>query len=304
VKPTELKASLHGVMSFTITPFTDDHALDLSTLARHVERMSTSGVQHIAVAGAVGEYYALTFEEYRDVIRTAIAAAGGRVPVLVGIGHSTRIAVELARIAAGEGAAGLLVNPLYLVAPGIDGMVAHHEALAGAADLGQIVFSTRATPYGPDAMARLAEVDHVVALKDELGDLDLFLGCIERLGDRIAWINGMAEPYTPAYFAAGATCVTTGLANFAPEIPLAVYAAARAGDFAACNRLIGERVAPLAALRRKRPGYSVGIIKEALDLLGTPVGPSRLPLLGVAPEDRQALRAVLEGLGLLDARTA
>lgn len=304
MKPNELKASLTGVMSFSITPFTEDHALDLDTLAAHVERMSTSGVQHIAVTGAVAEYYALTFEEYRDVIRTSIAAAGGRVPVLVGIGHSTRIAVELARIADGEGAAGLLINPLYLVAPGIDGMVAHHEALAQASGLGQIVFSTRASPYGPDAMARLADVDQVVGLKDELGDLDLFLGCVDRLGDRFAWINGMAEPFTSAYFAAGATCVTTGLANFAPEIPLAVYDAAQAGDFAACNRLVRERVMPIAALRKKRPGYHISVIKEALDLLGRGVGPCRLPLLGVAPEDRAALAGILSDLGLLESSTA
>jgi 5-dehydro-4-deoxyglucarate dehydratase len=304
VKPQELKASLTGVMSFSVTPFTADHALDLDTLARHVERMSYSGVHQIAVAGAVAEYYALTFEEYRDVIRTSIAAAGGRVPVLVGIGHSTRIAVELARIADGEGASGLLINPLYLVAPGIDGMVAHHEALADVSGLGQIVFSTRASPYGPDAMARLAEVEEVVGFKDELGDLDLFLGCIERLGDRIAWINGMAEPYTSAYFAAGATCFTTGLANFAPEVPLAVYAAAWAGDFATCNRLVRERVAPFAALRKKRPGYHIAVIKEALDLLGRGVGPCRLPLLGVTPADRALVADALVGLGLLEPAAA
>lgn len=301
MNPSELKASLRGVMSFSITPFAEDQSLDLDTLARHVERMSYSGVHQIAVAGAVAEYYALTFAEYRDVIRTSIAAAGGRVPVLVGIGHSTRIAVELARIADGEGASGLLINPLYLVAPGIDGMVAHHEALAQVSNLGQIVFSTRASPFGPDSMARLAEVDQVVGLKDELGDLDLFLGCVDRLGDRIAWINGMAEPFTSAYFAAGASCVTTGLANFAPEIPLAVYAAAEVGDYAACNELVRERVMPIAALRKKRPGYHISIIKEALALLGRSVGPCRLPLLGVAPEDRATLAGLLSRLGLYEA---
>jgi hypothetical protein len=154
------------------------------------------------VAGAVGEFYALTFEEYTDVIRTALRAVAGRVPVLIGIGHSTRIAVELARCAAEEGAAGLLINPLYLAVPGDEGLRRHHEALAESADLGQVVFSTRGTPIGPDALERLAEVEHVVGLKDELGDLGLFLACVERLGERIAWIDGMAEPYASAYFAA------------------------------------------------------------------------------------------------------
>jgi 5-dehydro-4-deoxyglucarate dehydratase len=294
MQPAALKRSLTGVMSFSVTPFTSEHDLDLATLERHLDRMADSGVHQIAVTGAVGEFYALTFEEYTTVIQASLRAVAGRVPVLVGIGHSTRIASELARCAADAGAAGLLVNPLYLAAPGIDGLLRHHEALARAADLGQVVFSTRATPFGPDELARLAEIDHVIGLKDELGDLERFLGCIERLGDRIAWINGMAEPYTSAYFAAGARCFTTGLSNFAPDIPLDVYDAAQRGDYEACNAVIRERVQPIAALRRRRPGYHTSVIKEALDLVGRPVGPCRLPLTELRREDREELARVLE----------
>jgi 5-dehydro-4-deoxyglucarate dehydratase len=303
VRPSELKDALVGVMSFTVTPFTDDHALDLGALERHVDRMAESGVHQIAVAGAVGEFYALTFEEYTDVIRTALRAVAGRVPVLIGIGHSTRIAVELARCAAEEGAAGLLINPLYLAVPGDEGLRRHHEALAESADLGQVVFSTRGTPIGPETLERLAEVEHVVGLKDELGDLGLFLACVERLGERIAWIDGMAEPYASAYFASGATCFTTGLANFAPEIPLALYRAASAGDYESCNRIVRERVAGLAALRRRRPGYHTSVIKEASEILGQRVGPCRLPLVEMRPEDRAELERLLRALGLSAERT-
>jgi 5-dehydro-4-deoxyglucarate dehydratase len=298
VRPNELKDALVGVMSFTVTPFASDHALDLAALERHLDTMAHSGVHQIAVAGAVGEFYALTFDEYTAVIRTALRAVGGRVPVLVGIGHSTRIAVELARCAADEGASGLLVNPLYLAVPGAEGLYRHHEALADAVDLGQVVFSTRGTPFDADTLARLAQIDHVVGLKDELGDLQLFLGCVERLGDRIAWIDGMAEPYVAPYFASGARCFTTGLANFAPEIPLAVYEAARAGDFDTCNRVVRERVTGLADLRRRRPGYHTAVLKEALELMGRPVGPCRLPLVELRPEDRADLERLLRELGV------
>lgn len=296
MRPNELKPLLSGVMAFSVTPFMDDQALDLEALTRHVDWMSRSGVHSIAVAGAVGEFYALTFDEYRDVIEASLRAAGGRVPVLIGIGHSTRMATELARVAADAGAAGLLVNPLYVAVPGVDGLLRHHEALAGAADLGQIVFSTRGTPYGPDALERLAEIDHVVGLKDELGDLDLFLACVERLGERLVWINGMAEPYTSAYFAVGATCMTTGLANFAPRIPLAIVQAAATGDYELANSLVHRQVSAIAALRKKRPGYSVAIIKAAMELLGHRAGPCRLPLVGVQSEDLDVLRRVIHEL--------
>ena len=295
--PAELKTELRGVISFAITPFDENHDLDLEGLARNIATMAGSGVHFIAVTGAVGEFYALTFEEYQAVIRTSLEAAG-RVPVLVGIGHSTRIACELARCAEAAGAAGLLINPLYLAAPGTEGFYRHHEALAQASDLGQIVFSTRGHPYDAATLARLAEVDNVVGLKDELGDLGLFLEAVALLGDRIAWINGMAEPYTAPYFAAGATSYTTGLANFAPEIPLAIYRAAAAGDYDRCRQLVAEQVGGLARLRRKRPGYHTSVIKEAMAELGRAAGPCRLPLTPLAPEDREELRQLLAGLKL------
>jgi 5-dehydro-4-deoxyglucarate dehydratase len=297
VTPAELKTELRGVISFAITPFDENHDLDLEGLARNIASMAGSGVHFIAVTGAVGEFYALTFEEYQQVIRTSLEAAG-RVPVLVGIGHSTRIACDLARCAEDAGAAGLLINPLYLAAPGTEGFYRHHRALAQASSLGQIVFSTRGHPYDAETLARLAEVDNVVGLKDELGDLGLFLEAVALLGDRIAWINGMAEPYTAPYFAAGATSYTTGLANFAPEIPLAIYRAAAAGDYERCRQLVAEQVGGLARLRRKRPGYHTSVIKEAMAELGRAAGPCRLPLTPLAPADRQELNRLLATLKL------
>jgi 5-dehydro-4-deoxyglucarate dehydratase len=297
VTPADLKDALRGVISFATTPFDDRHDLDLEGLSRNIAAMADSGVHFIAVAGAVGEFYALTFDEYRAVIRTSIEAAGD-VPVLVGIGHSTRIACDLARCAEEAGAAGLLINPLYLTAPGTEGFYQHHRALADASSLGQIVFSTQGHPFDAETLERLAEVDNVIGLKDELGDLGLFLGAVERLGDRFAWIDGMAEPYTAPYFAAGATSVTTGLANFAPEIPLAIYRAAAAGEYERCRQLVAEQVSGLAALRRKRPGYHIAVIKEAMEELGWAAGPCRLPLTPLAPEDRRALRQILTDLDL------
>ncbi len=250
--PADLKRELRGVISFAITPFDQNHDLDLEGLGRNIAAMAGSGVHLIAVTGAVGEFYALTLEEYQAVIRTSIEAAAGRVPVLGGIGHSTRIVCDLARYAEAHGAAGLLVNPLYFAAPGTEGFYQHHRALAQASNLGQIVFSTRGHPFDGESLARLADINNVVALKDELGDLGLFLGAVERLGDRIAWINGMAEPYTASYFAAGATSFTTGMANFAPEIP--------SGPLSAAGQRPGEqdRPAPQKAPRLPHLGHQGG----------------------------------------------
>lgn len=299
MRPGELKERLRGVLSFAVTPFLENHDLDLDGLARNIAQMSQSGVDAIVVAGGVGEFYALTPEEYRHVIRIGVEAAEGRVPVLAGIGHSTRIACDLAAFAEEAGAAGIMVNPFYFAETEPQGHAEHYAALAKACSLGQIIFATRGFPYTPELLERLAEVESVVAVKDEVGDLKAFTASVDRLGDRLAWINGMAEPLLIPYVAAGATSFTTGLGNFAPEIPLAIYRAATEGDYEVVRRMVREWVSPIANLRAKRKGYHIAVIKEAMAMLGRPAGPCRLPLLPVAEADRAELRSLLEGLGVL-----
>ncbi|PYV87590.1 MAG: hypothetical protein DMG05_17375 [Acidobacteria bacterium] len=299
LKPNELKARLKGVLSFSITPFTNDHELDTDGLALIIDRMCRSGVHMIVCAGGVGEFYALSLEENRKVIRTTVRAAKGRVPVLAGIGHSTRLACELAQFAEAEGVSGLMINPFYFADPDLEGLYRHYEALAKACSLGQIIFSTGQFAYTTEWVERLAQIENVVGLKDEVGNLKAFVATVEQLGDRLAWINGMAEPLVVPYFACGATSFTTGLANFAPEIPLSIYQAAAAEDYATVRKLVTEKVIHLASLRAKRKGYHTVVLKEAMALLGLPAGPCRLPLTPLLAEDRAELKAILRKIGLL-----
>jgi len=299
MRPDELKARLKGVLSFAITPFTENHELNADGLASIIDGMCRSGVHVIVCGGGVGEFYTLTMEEYRKVIQTSVRAANGRVPILAGIGHSTRLACELARFAESQGASGLMINPFYFADPDLDGLFRHYEALAKVSSLGQIIFSTGQFSYTPELVERLAQIDNVIGLKDEVGDLKAFVATVDRLGDRLAWINGMAEPLTAAYFACGATSFTTGLANFAADIPLSVYRAAAARDYTTVRDLVRQKVTPIARLRAKRKGYSTAVLKEAMNLLGLPGGPCRLPLVPLLPEDREGLKSVLKDLALL-----
>jgi 5-dehydro-4-deoxyglucarate dehydratase len=297
--PEELKSRLRGVIAFTPTPFTTDDRPDLDGLARQVDYLCASGAHVVVVCGGVGEYFSLTEPEYRDCIRTGVEAAGRRVPVLAGIGHSTKIARGLAEYAAAVGADGLMINPLYFVEPSEQGRLCHYAELARASRLGMMIFSTTGSVYGPAMVERLVEIDEVIALKDEYGDLRLFVETRERLGDRLAWVNGMAETLAAPYFAAGAVAFTSGIVNFAPQLSLAVYEAGVNGRWDELHELVATKIRPLAKLRTRRPGYQIAIIKEAMNLLGLPGGAVRLPLEPVAPADRVDLECELRKLGLL-----
>jgi 5-dehydro-4-deoxyglucarate dehydratase len=252
----------------------------------------------VAVCGAVGEYWALDLDEYRAVMRTAVAAVAGRVPLIVGIGHGTRLATGLAEAAADIGVDGLMVDPFWFTDPADDGLVAHYRAIAAASGLGVIVFSTRGQAYRLDQLLRLAEIDGVIALKEENGDVELFAAARERIGDRWAWVSGMAELHVARYAAIGAQAFTSGLINVAPQLTRSIRDGAAAGRWDEVGELV-ERVRPFAALRAKAPGYSTAVIKEAMALLGKPGGGRvRPPLSRVTPADREHLRQLLPSLGV------
>ncbi|GAA2584160.1 5-dehydro-4-deoxyglucarate dehydratase [Dactylosporangium fulvum] len=300
----QLRGALNGVLAFAPTFFRTGGELDLDALARHVDRLADSGVCGVVVAGGVGEFYALDDGELRDLVAVAVDAASGRTPVLAGVGHATDRAAQQARLAAGAGAAGLMVNPFYFIRPEPAGIIEHCRRLGEASGLGLMMFSTRDAAYDVPALQALSEVDAVVAVKDEFGDLDLFAECVRELGDRYVWINGMAEIPAVEYAARGAVVMTSGIVNLDPALALRIWDAAERGDADTHRRLMAERVAPIAALRTARPGYHITVIKEALSLLGTGTATVRPPLVPLRPDERAMLREHLTRTGFPDRASA
>jgi 5-dehydro-4-deoxyglucarate dehydratase len=302
VGPTALRGRLKGVIAFAPTPFAEDDGVDFDALAACVDRLVAHGGP-VAVCGAVGEYAALDVEETRTVVRVAADAVAGRVPLIVGIGQATNVAAGLAQTAATCGASGILVNPAWFGEPSDDGIVEHYRRLGAASGLGLIVFSTRGHVYGLTQLLRLAELDAVVGLKDEWGDLRAFAEARARIGDRWAWVNGMAEMQAAEYTVLGADAFTSGIVNIVPELTLAVARAARGEEWQELRGLV-DRIRPLATLRARRPGYGVAVIKEAMEDLGLASARVRPPLSPMAPEDRAELRDLLQRFGAMPALAA
>ena len=295
MKPSDFKERLVGVIAFCPTPFNQDHSLDLPALARQIDFLCDTDASMIVVCGGVGEYYALDTEEHHSVVETAIETAGDRTPVIVGIGHTTRLACRLAAHAAERGAAGVLVNPLHFVEPEREGLRAHYEAIGQAGELGSIVFAHRQAVYGLGTLRELAALESVVGLKDEYGDLRAFVQARNEIGDEIAWINGTGEVLAAPYVAAGAQAMTSGIVNFAPGLTFEVWNACEQGRFDDASELVSACVQPIADLREKRKGYSTTVIKEAMSLRGL-CGPTvRAPLVPLREEERTDSRGSSNG---------
>ncbi len=297
--PNALSTRLRGVIAFAPTPFHADERLDLDSLARHVDFLCQSGVKSIVVCGGVGEFFALNYAEHRDVVHTAVESAMGRAIVLAGVGQSTGEACRIAERAAKAGVDGLMVNPMYFIQPSPDGWYSHYAALARATGLGLMVFSTSGASHSPDSLERLAEIPEVVAFKDELGDLKLFGEIVDRISERLVWVNGMAELMLAPYISLGAQAVTSGMINLSPPLSQAIWDAAVEGRLTDLQALLRGGPRRLARLRERRAGYPIMVIKEALNMLGRPGGGfGRLPLTPLLPADGDELRELLATMGL------
>lgn len=152
--PEVLKAHLHGVLAFPITPYAADGMVDLAAVRQNAEWLAGSGVCALVAPSGTGELFALTPDECADIVAATVGAVAGRVPVIAGVGFGPRVAAELARRAERAGADGILVLPPYYGRPDDQGLLAYYQAVAGATRLGIMPYARDAALFTPPLLAR------------------------------------------------------------------------------------------------------------------------------------------------------
>ncbi|HUX87145.1 MAG TPA: 5-dehydro-4-deoxyglucarate dehydratase [Chloroflexota bacterium] len=299
LSPSELRPRLRGVLAFPTTPFNDDLSLNETAFQTQVDYLVSSGLHAIVAAGGTGELYSMTPSEISRVYRLAVEATNGRVPVIAGVGYNHAIAIELAKDAERAGADAVMIFPHYYGRAEDDGMFSYYAGVARSVEIAAFPYARDAAVFTPKTVERLAEIPNIIAFKDGQADIRVWNRIREHVGDRLVWLSGVGDDMVNAYFAAGAEGFTSSAANFMPEVPLKLFSAAQAGRFGEVNQLLKKYIQPIFNVRSRRRGYEVTTTKEVMNLLGLPGGRVRPPLAEVTPEDRQALRDALVGMGLL-----
>ncbi|MFF7329424.1 dihydrodipicolinate synthase family protein [Streptomyces sp. NPDC090306] len=294
------RAALADVVAIPVTPFTADGTIDGAAHRALLHRMLDAGIRTLTPNGNTGEFYALAPEERRLVTETTLAEAGDRATVLVGVGHDLPTAVASARHARDHGARMVMVHqPVHpYVAQG--GWVDYHRAVAEAVpELGVVPYLRNAQLPG----ARLAELadacPNVVGVKYAVPDAVRFAAFARDAGlDRFVWVAGLAEPYAPAYFSAGATGFTSGLVNVAPAVSLNMLEALRAGDYPAAMK-VWEQIRRFEELRAEGgSANNVTVVKEALASLGLCRRDVRPPSRPLPAGGRAEVAAIAAGWSL------
>jgi len=287
-----------GVFTALVTPFRDG-ALDERALHDLVELQIGSGVDGLVPCGSTGEAATLSHAEHRRVVEVVVAAARGRVQVLAGTGsNSTAEAVALTRHAKEAGADGALLISPYYNKPMQQGIVAHYAEIARQTSFPLVVYNIpgrTASNVLPDTLARLAEIDQIVGVKEACGNLDQMAHVIAAVPDSFAVLSGDDSLTLPLLAIGGAGVIST-TSNVVPSEMVELVRAFRAGDVERA-RALHYRLLPLfdALFLETNPIP----VKAALALRGVILEELRLPLTRLSPANRERLQAAMKELGLL-----
>ena len=291
--PSTLRKKLSGVIAFPVTPFKEDLSLDLPALHENLTNLLQYPISALVAAGGTGEMYSLTPAEYTRVIELTALAVEDRVPVIAGVGFGQRLAVEMAQAAEKAGADGILVFPPYYSHAEDEGLFEYYRLIGAATRLGMIIYSRDWAIFSPAMVERLTSIPTLVAWKDGQGDIRRLQTIMNRVGDRLHWIGGAGDDLVAAYYSIDIRTFTSSIATVAPRLSLKLHELGEAGDAEALRTCWSVASIPLYALRARRRGYEVSVMKAMMDMVGLNGGPVRPPLVSVKPEEEDELRTIL-----------
>jgi len=291
-----VRKALRGISGVHVTAWGADGEADWAVTGRIVRRIAEAGIHNIVSAGNTGEFYPMTTDEVVRSHAVAAEAAGGKALVTAGIGRSLREAVSTGKLAAKAGCDAVMVHhPLDpFAAP--QSQADYIIAIAEALDIPLVAY-IRSDAIGVKDLTRVATHANVAGVKFASTNVMLLAECVRATeGTSANWICGLAEGWAAPFHALGARGFTSGLVNVAPERSLAIWQALEDNGYDRARSLVSE-IAGFETMRTKYGnGANVTVVKEALGLLGTPVGPVRLPGLPELNEtERAELRKIVAG---------
>jgi 4-hydroxy-tetrahydrodipicolinate synthase len=289
---------LGEILTAIVTPFKADGSVDLERFRALASHLVDNGSDGLVVTGTTGESPTLSDDERFALYEAAVDEVGDRASVVAGTGtYSTAHSVHLTERAGALGVDGFLVVTPYYNKPPPRGIVEHFKAIAAVTDRPLVVYNIPARVVlnlEPEAIAQLAEIPNVRAVKQANADLEQARRIVELGLDLYAGDDDIVFPFLEIG-GVGGVCVHTHVVGPRVKEMVRLY---RSGDVEGA-RALDEELRPSIELLRVAPNPIA--IKAALNLLGHEVGGLRLPLVETTDDEREAVRDCLERLGLLQA---
>lgn len=291
---------LGNLLTAMVTPFQPDGTLDAGQAARLAHHLVEIGNDGVVVAGTTGESPTLTDEEKLELFRAVVGEIGGRATVIAGTGtNDTEHSIRLTKEAEKLGVDAIMAVVPYYNRPPQEGLYQHFRAIAESTSLPVMLYnvpSRTATGLRPETVARLAEIDNIVAIKEATGNMDQ-VSELRRL--------------TPAEF---------DIFSGDDSLTLPMMSVGAVGVVSVAAHLVGRRLREMIDAFHKgdvRTALSIHLelwpifdvmfvttnpipVKTAVNMLGIEVGPVRPPLVAPNEEEENIIRTVLRENGLLN----
>jgi 4-hydroxy-tetrahydrodipicolinate synthase len=288
---------LGEVLTASVTPFDADGAVNLTKFRELAAFLVDNGSDGLVVTGSTGESPTLTDDERFELYAAAVDAVGDRATILAGTGtYDTRHSVHLTEKTHDLGVDGFLVVTPYYNKPPPRGIIEHVKAIAGVTDKPIVYYNIPARVVNNvpvEALAELAEIPNVVAVKQAYDDIEQARRIVDETGLQLyAGDDNLFLPFLELG-GTGGICVHTHVVG--PQVKEQITRF-KQGDAEAARR-IDEELAP--AYEILKVVVNPIAIKAALNLLGHEVGGLRLPLVEASEEERDQVRSCLARLGAL-----
>lgn len=283
-----------------VTPFDENRELDLDKAQALANRLVDGGSDSLIINGTTGESPTVFYPQKIELFRAIVSAVGDRVPVLANVGDNcTADTVDFAREVESLGVDGIMLVVPYYNKPPQEGLYRHFRTIAEAVDLPVILYNIPGrcvVNMEADTTLRLAhDVENIVAVKEASGNMEQIKRVIEESPDAFQVYSGDDEATFEIMKMGGAGVIST-IGNVAPARMKEIVELTAAGNYD------GAQAAHNALQPLMKELFITSnpiLVKEALKLVGFPVGGVRLPLVDATPEQSEHLAQVMREVGVL-----
>lgn len=286
-----------GLLSFPITDFDAEGCFDAESYRQRLEWFISHEISAVFVAGGTGEFFNLSLDEFRQVVRVAVETVDGKLPVIASAGLSVESGKAFARVAEEEGADGILLMPPYLTECPQDGLFDYARQICDSTELNVIYYNRANGILEAEAVQKLADAcPNLVGLKDGKGDMQALNKIVKSVGGRLVYIGGVptAEIFAEAYLSIGVNTYSSAVFNFVPDMAVTFYKELRKGNREVVKQITNDFFIPFVDLRDRKEGYGVSLIKAGAEIIGRSAGSVRAPLEMPNAEERSRLATLVE----------
>lgn len=301
----ELQKLIQGPIATVPTAMDDNYEIDYGLMAEMtkwwVDQGLVAGTAVIKVAAAMGEGPDLTDDEWPKLLRTVVEAADGKAAIVCGLKPKDTIhTIEDARRAQGLGAIGLQIDLPFFHKPTQDDMVRFYSDISDGIDIGVMIYNTwnfGAPPITADSMLRLADAEHVVAVKWFVPESGPDYDDMRKFSHIFNVIDNSLQPARA--HKNGARGYINNSVHAHPPHDLKVWQLLEDGKYDEAQTLFDQVHDPIRAfmakLAKRSGGYRVP--KAMMAVMGRPFGPMRPPTLSLNDEEMAELHGIMAGFG-------